>query len=112
MVDSLSAVLDQYYLATPIASSYGLMQLMWPSTITYGANWNDGDAGDPCLLMSPELNMRLASRILKYWFIGINWDGKYETYEAAVDSVLRHYNGSDSYPGAVRYWVSNYLVTK
>lgn len=95
---------------TAIASSYGLMQLMWPSTWVYGANWNDGDAGDPHLLFDPELSLRLASRVLRHHFTALNWSGSWSTYEDAVDSTLVRYNQGSTYHDDVRQWMDDFQI--
>jgi len=93
---------------TAVASSYGLMQLMWPSTIAYGANWNSGNAGDPHELHNPRLNLTLASRILRYHIERVGWSGYLDTYGLAVDSVLVRYNRDPNYPYDVRQWLGDY----
>lgn len=93
---------------TAIASSYGLMQIMWPSTICCGIYWNNGNAGDPHELYNPELILTLASQKLRYIFSDIGWSGMLETYDITVDSTLYYYNLDPSYPDMVRQWLDNY----
>jgi len=95
---------------TTISSSYGLMQTMWSTTFVFGANWNNGNAGDPHELFSPRLNVRLASRVIIYHFNRTEWDGRYATYNDAVDSTLRDYNNSTYYITAVRHWLPDFQI--
>jgi hypothetical protein len=95
---------------TAIASSYGLMQLMWPTPLSYGANWNGGRGDDPHELFDPRLNLQLASRVVRFWFDAANWNGNWSDYERAVDSTLRGYNQNHAYSDDVRQWLGDYSI--
>jgi len=92
-----------------LASSYGLLQIVWPTTICCGAYWNDGNGGPPHELFQTRLNARLYSRISRYWF-SQHWNGEYDDYQNALDSALRHYNGRVDYINDVRQWLEDFQI--
>lgn len=63
---------------TTIASSYGLMQIMWPTALN-PLKWNGGAGGQPHLLFDPALNIELGVSYDKtnYNDTG-NWDQDWE----------------------------------
>jgi soluble lytic murein transglycosylase-like protein len=75
---------------TTISSSYGLMQIMWPTALVMG--WNHKQGGSPHLLFDPATNLDIAVGYDDSLFKDLDtgrWDADW-------DCALARYNGSIS----------------
>ena len=97
-----------------MASSYGLVQIMWPTTLDPPIGWNGGNGGDPGDLTDAEMNLRFASRKMRYHLqFDANWGGLWFEYDESVNRALRIYNRNDTlgdYDDAVRNWLTDYHI--